>query len=402
MTGGTGAFTACNDFVNFVQALAEKVQALEAKNNSLEARITELEAVPRSGSLSPASDLLGMGTWERPDKQQPQQQQQQQATDLLGIETPPPSEAQSTTASLSEDLQKTPSPVKQQQQQQQATDLLGIETPPPSEAQSTTASLSEDLQKTPSPVKQQQPPQPQNPQTGSPGSASGIEKDNSPCGGSLNQEQCDQKLEDPLILADPWASKSPPTTALLQAKPPPPAPNLPVKPPPMVASGTGPTIGTSGLLVKHPPLAIQKALQAASEVVLGASVDEAAKAPPPVKVPPEALRSTSVDAGQPSVGSGSVGSVPPVRRCPVTDIRLGTPGVQEIQGALEPTFDVAVKQLPCKAPPKQLLLKAEQPPFKPPPLAEVVSEVATGVAEVPSKALPTKLVIKAPPPQFAR
>mmetsp|Transcript_103563 Transcript_103563/g.200665 ORF Transcript_103563/g.200665 Transcript_103563/m.200665 type:complete len:183 (+) Transcript_103563:45-593(+) len=78
MTGGTGAFTACNDFVNFVQALAEKVQALEAKNNSLEARITELEAVPRSGSLSPASDLLGMGTWERPDKQQPQQQQQQQ------------------------------------------------------------------------------------------------------------------------------------------------------------------------------------------------------------------------------------------------------------------------------------------------------------------------------------
>mmetsp|Transcript_43534 Transcript_43534/g.86400 ORF Transcript_43534/g.86400 Transcript_43534/m.86400 type:complete len:369 (-) Transcript_43534:138-1244(-) len=368
MTGGTGAFTACNDFVNFVQALAEKVQALEAKNNSLEARITELEAVPRSGSLSPASDLLGMGTWERPDKQQPQQQQQQQqqATDLLGIETPPPSEAQSTTASLSEDLQKTPSPVKQQQQQQQ------------------------------------QPPQPQNPQTGSPGSASGIEKDNSPCGGSLNQEQCDQKLEDPLILADPWASKSPPTTALLQAKPPPPAPNLPVKPPPMVASGTGPTIGTSGLLVKHPPLAIQKALQAASEVVLGASVDEAAKAPPPVKVPPEALRSTSVDAGQPSVGSGSVGSVPPVRRCPVTDIRLGTPGVQEIQGALEPTFDVAVKQLPCKAPPKQLLLKAEQPPFKPPPLAEVVSEVATGVAEVPSKALPTKLVIKAPPPQFAR
>jgi len=107
MTGGTGAFTACNDFVNFVQALAEKVQALEAKNNSLEARITELEAVPRSGSLSPASDLLGMGTWERPDKQQPQQQQQQQqATDLLGIETPPPSEAQSTTASLSEEIEE--------------------------------------------------------------------------------------------------------------------------------------------------------------------------------------------------------------------------------------------------------------------------------------------------------
>jgi len=341
---GTGAFAACNDFVDFVQALASQVETLKAlpeKVQALEARIAELEAVPRSGLSSPSSDLLGeclasttsgstglsekpcLRTWERPsaDKQQPQQQQKQQMqpTDLLGIETPPAPEPKPL-------LRQTPPPVPQQQQQQQ------------------------------------------NPQLGSPGSVSSIEQDKVPLAvGNLNQ--------DPLILADPWASKSVPVPATLQVKPPPPVapgPRLQVKPPPTAVSGTGTLVGASGLLVKPPPFAIQqqKALQAVGEVVPGVSVDEASKAAPPVKAPPEAaLRSVSVES--------------PLEAC------------------REPTSELAVKQLPCKAPPKQLLLKAEQPPGPPPTLSNL-SEAATGVSEVPSKALPTKLIVKAPPPQFAR
>jgi len=299
---GTRAVAACNDFMDFVQALALQVETLKAlpeKVEALEARIAELEAVPRSGSRSPSSDLLG--TWERPspDKQQPQQQQVQQhhiqPTDLLGIETPPPADPKPL-------LRRTPSPVPQQQQQQ-------------------------------------------------------PQQDKSPLGVAKQAQQCGS-LEDPLTLADPWASKSVPPSTALQLKPPSPvAPGsrLQVKPPPMGANMTSAPVGASGLLVKPPPFAIKKALEAAGEVAPGVSVDEATKATPPVKAS---------------------------------------------QG---PICEVAVEQqLPCKAPPKQLLLKAEQPPFKPPPLAEVVSEVATAVSEVPAKALPTKLIIKAPPPQFAR
>jgi hypothetical protein len=275
----------------------------------MEARIAELEAISRSGLTSPSSDLLG--TWAQPnaDKQQPEQQMQ--PTDLLGIETPPP-------AYPKPPLRQTPSPVPQQQRQ------------------------------------------PQQSQLGSPGSASGVEQAKIPlCTGNLSRVSDENKAlekqtqrnftlgEDPLILADPWASKSGPTSTTLQVKPPP-----PVVPGPR-------------LQVKPPPMAITKALQAARELVPGVSVDEATKAvpPPPVRAPPEES---------------------PLEVC------------------REPASEVAVKQLPCKAPPMQLLLKAEQPPFKPPSLAEVVPEVATGVPKVPTKALPTKLPIKAPPPHFAR
>jgi len=324
--------TACSDFMDFVQALALQVETLKAlpdRVQAMEARIAELEAIPRSGLTSPSSDLLG--TWAQPnaDKQQPEQQMQ--PTDLLGIETPPP-------AYPKPPLRQTPSPVPQQQRQ------------------------------------------PQQSQLGSLGSVSGVEQAKIPlCTGNLSRVSDENKAlekqaqrnftleEDPLILADPWASKSVPTSTTLQVKPPPPVvpgPRLQVKPPPTAVSGT--------LQVKAPPLAITKALQAARELVPGVSVDEATKAvpPPPVRAPPEALLSTSVES--------------PLEVC------------------REPASEVAVKQLPCKAPPMQLLLKAEQPPFKPPSLAEVVPEVATGVPKVPTKALPTKLPIKAPPPHFAR
>lgn len=95
-------------------------------------------------------------------------------------------------------------------------------------------------------------------------------------------------------------------------------------------------------------------------------VDDASKVVPPVSAPPEALHPTSVGSQQQACREST-------------------------------TSEVAAKQLPCKAPPKGF----EQLPFKP-PIAEVVSEVATGVPKVPTKALPTNLVVKAPPPQFAR
>merc|ERR1719468_988018 len=210
MTGGASA--ACNDFMDFVQALAsqvetlkalpERVQNLEARNAQLEARIVELEAMPRSGLGSPAScDLLGPALWERPsaDKQQ-LQQPQQQPTDLLGIETPPLVDAKPL-------LRQTPPPPQQPRQQQQQ-------------------------------------------QQGSPALALGIGQDKlSRCSG----DPC----QDPLILADPWASKS----ATLQVKPPPPVvpgTRLPVKPPPPAVGGTSAVVGSSGLLVKPPPLAVQK------------------------------------------------------------------------------------------------------------------------------------------------
>jgi len=235
---------------------------------------------------------------------------------------------------------------------------------------------------------QQRQQQQQQSQQGSPGSASGVEQAKIPlCNGNPSrasdankapekQAQQNGTLEqDPLILADPWASKSVPTSATLQVKPPPPAvpgPRLQVKPPPAAINGTGTLVGTSGLLVKAPPLAVTKALRAAREVVPGVSVDEATKVvpPPPVRAPPEASLSTSVEY--------------PLDVCG------------------EPSSEIAVKQLPCKQPPIQLLLKAEQPPIRPPQLVEVVAEAAAGVPKVPTKALPTKLPIKAPPPHIAR